>query len=71
MSERDCMNYFNHPSLNKIIATFKDDKYLYMLNDICYGLPLNKLMQLSKSLSEEIVKCIITQILLGLQYMHE
>lgn len=64
-------SFLNHPNIVKLYTFFADEKYIYLLQELCSSGQLYTLLKKKKKLSEETTKVIVQQICKALDYMHE
>ena len=70
MNEKETMIEMNHPFLLRLISTYKDSIYLYMLLELCQGGELfSRLLEL-KTLDEDTTRFYAGCIVLGLEALH-
>jgi aurora kinase len=64
-------SFINHPNIVKLYTFFADEKYIYLVQELCYSGQLFLLLKKKKALSEELTRNIVYQICRALDYMHE
>ena len=70
MNEKETMIEMNHPFLLRLVSTYKDSVYLYMLLELCQGGELfSRLLEL-KTLDEDTTRFYAGCIVLGLEALH-
>jgi serine/threonine protein kinase len=62
IAEKTCMQTFDHPFINTLFATFRDDSLLYLLLELCQGGELFNLLQIVYPLPEKWVKFYAAQV---------
>jgi len=62
-------NYYK--PLQHLYNYFADEKYIYLVQELCYSGQLFLLLKKKKALSEELTRNIVYQICRALDYMHE
>jgi calcium-dependent protein kinase len=60
----------DHINLTKIFEILEDDEYLYIITEYCQGEDLMTFLIKRKTISENLVKIIIKQLLQGINYLH-
>ena len=60
-----------HSNLNRLYEFYEDEKYFYLINDLCDGLCLDKIIDNQIKLCEFIVKYIMYYIFLALKFLHK
>jgi serine/threonine protein kinase len=68
--EKQALQTLSHPSIIKLIATFKDDANLYFLLELARGAPLSYLIKQQRKFPIEHVQSIVYQLALTLGYIH-
>ena len=69
-NELKILGEISHPNLIRIIELLEDDKFFYIVSELVMGGELfNRLTKL-KSFTESQAADVISQIMLGLNYMH-
>ena len=61
----------NHDNLIKLYEFYEDEKYFYIITDLCEDISLDKILIGRKTLCEFIVKYIMYRIFLALNYLHK
>lgn len=70
-NEKMLMECLNHPFVAKLVRTFKDQKHVYLLQELTIGKELFALMESRGCLQEWETAFYAGAILLALEYMHE
>ena len=68
--ETNLMRKLNHPNITKILETFEDDKYIFIIMEYINGGNLFSFVKKRRKLSEKISKFLFRQIILGIQHIH-
>ena len=68
--ETNLMQKLNHPNITKILETFEDDKYIFIIMEYINGGNLFSFVKKRRKLSEKISKFLFKQIILGIQHIH-
>ena len=61
----------NHDNLIKLYEFYEDEKYFYLITDLCEDISLDKIFIGRKTLCEFIIKFIMYRIFLALNYLHK
>ena len=64
------MRKLNHPNITKILETFEDDKYIFIIMEYINGGNLFSFVKKRRKLSEKISKFLFRQIIEGIQHIH-
>lgn len=67
----DLMGRLSHPHLTNIIDLIEDDNYYYVVTELTKGGLLFDRLRQVKSFSECQAACVVHQIMLGLNYLHQ
>jgi serine/threonine protein kinase len=70
MSEKKCMELFDHPFLVKLFATYKDSDRLYFLLEPCLGGDLFNVLRKKGTLDEKDARFYAASVVLAFEYMH-
>ena len=68
--ETNLMRKLNHPNITKILETFEDDKYIFIIMEYINGGNLFSFVKKRRKLSEKISKFLFRQIIEGIQHIH-
>lgn len=71
--EKKAMSRLNHDFVIKLVSSYKDERYLYMLTELYQGGELRPLLSLGKrpGVPENVAAFYAANMLIALQYMHE
>lgn len=70
--EVEVMRMLEHPNILKLYESFEDDKYIYIVMELCYGGELlEKVVGLTGGLSEIVVAKVMKQVVSAVYYMHQ
>jgi calcium-dependent protein kinase len=70
--EVEVMRVLEHPHILKLHEAFEDDKYIYIIMELCMGGELlEKVMGKSGGLSEKAVAIVMRQVVSATHYMHQ
>lgn len=64
-------SYLNHPNIVKLYTFFSDERYIYLVMELCYSGELYTFLKKKKRLPEDLTKIILKDTLKALDYMHE
>ncbi|CAD8141898.1 unnamed protein product [Paramecium pentaurelia] len=70
-NEKQALHELNYPSINKIIATNKDDLNIHLFLKFEKGMPLHKLLRNVGKLNTKFSTLFFIQILITFNYLHE
>lgn len=64
-------SFLNHPNIVKLYAFFADEKYIFLVQELCYSGQLYNFLKKKRKIGQDIAKVIVQQICKALDYMHE
>jgi len=70
MSEKRCMEMFDHPFLVKLYQTYKDKDRLYFLLEPCLGGDLFSMLRQKTMVDEDAARFYAGSVVLAFEYMH-
>jgi cGMP-dependent protein kinase len=70
LNEKRVLERLNSPFCVSLLATFKDDSYVYLMMDVCLGGELWLLLKRNGFLKEESAKFYVASVVEGLTYIH-
>ena len=68
--EINLMRKLNHPNITKILETFEDDKFYFIIMEYINGGNLFSYVKKRRKLSEKTAKFLFKQIILGIKHIH-
>ena len=68
--EINLMRKLNHPNITKILETFEDDKFYFIIMEYINGGNLFSYVKKRRKLSEKVSKFLFRQIILGIKHIH-
>ena len=71
LNEIEILRKLDHPNIIKLYETFEDDRYIYMITELCTGGELFDKIIEKGFFSEEYARVIFTQMMLALNYCHK
>jgi len=64
-------SFLNHPNIVKLYAFFSNEKYIYLVMELCCSGQLYSFLKKKRKLPEDLTKVILKDTLKALDYMHE
>lgn len=64
------MGALDHPNINKLFETFEDDKFIYLVSELCQGGELFSKIEEEGCLTEEEAREYFYQIMSAISYLH-
>ena len=68
--EINLMRKLNHPNITKILETFEDEKFYFIIMEYINGGNLFSYVKKRRKLSEKVAKFLFKQIILGIKHIH-
>ena len=68
--EINLMRKLNHPNITKILETFEDEKFYFIIMEYINGGNLFSFVKKRRKLSEKVAKFLFRQIILGIKHIH-
>ena len=68
--EINLMRKLNHPNITKILETFEDEKFYFIIMEYINGGNLFSYVKKRRKLSEKVAKFLFRQIILGIKHIH-
>ena len=68
--EINLMKKLNHPNITKILETFEDEKFYFIIMEYINGGNLFSYVKKRRKLSEKVAKFLFKQIILGIKHIH-
>ena len=68
--EINLMQKLNHPNITKILETFEDEKFYFIIMEYINGGNLFSFVKKRRKLSEKVAKFLFKQIILGIKHIH-
>lgn len=63
--------FLNHPNIVKLYTFFSDERYIYLVMELCTSGQLYGFLRKKRKLNEDLAKVILKDTLKALDYMHE
>ena len=70
LHEINLMRKLNHPNITKILETFEDEKFYFIIMEYINGGNLFSYVKKRRKLSEKVAKFLFKQIILAIKYIH-
>jgi aurora kinase, other len=64
-------SFLNHPNVVKMYNFFADEKYIYLMLELCYSGQLYEFLRKKRKIPEDMTRNIVQQICRALDYMHQ